>query len=350
VTKLCNNLSKIIFFIFFLFILTPSKQLFAESFVGVKLEKFILENKISYADPSGYYVKITFDDNPKLYTYEVYYSQRSEQKVATHRDSWNFVNSKTAVYLGESKTPNDSSILSNGTFQIDDKFINFTKGSIRWQAQYSFVNREIEWQKQAEIRRQEEIKKEQDRIKAEQQKKEAEAKAAIAKKQAEERAAIAKKEYEEQQARFKKQQQEAATQEALINGIKLIAILFVITGLFFYLYKFQKNNTKEFFSKLKQLFLKIWNKRWGKDDFYPIGKILILSTLFMFTWVLFSDGQEDAPLIEVRMHGYQVRCAYNTKNEVIYTYQPYNMYFPDISRHYCLKSIKVKTKPIISFK
>jgi predicted NUDIX family NTP pyrophosphohydrolase len=31
--------------------------------------------------------------------------------------------------LGESKTPNDSSILSNGTFQIDDKFINL--GSIR---------------------------------------------------------------------------------------------------------------------------------------------------------------------------------------------------------------------------
>ena len=76
----------------------------------------------------------------------------------------------------------------------------------------------------------------------------------------------AKAGYEEQQARFKKQQQEAATQEAIINGIKLIAILSVITGLFFYLYKFQKNNTKEFFSKLKQLFLKLWNKKWGKDN------------------------------------------------------------------------------------
>jgi len=58
--------------------------------------------------------------------------------------------------------------------------------------------------------------------------------------------------------------------------------------------KFQKNSTKEFFSKLKQLFLKIWNKRSGKNDFYPIGKVLILSTLFMFTWVLFSDGSDDS--------------------------------------------------------
>jgi len=102
-------------------------------------------------------------------------------------------------------------------------------------------------------------------------------------------------------------------------------------------------------TKLKQLFLKLWNKKWGKDN-TPIGKILIISTLFWLTWLLFSDGEEDAPFYQVRMHYNQVECAYDSKNEVIYTYQPYNMYFPDISRNYCRKSIKVKTKPIISFK
>lgn len=246
-TKFYNKLSKIFFFIFF-FLLAPSKQLFAETIIGAKLEKFIIENTISYVEPNGHYIKIKFDDNPKLYTFEVYYSQRSEQKIATHRDSWNFVNSKTAVYLGESKAPNNDLILSNVTFQIDDKFINFTKESIRWQAQYSFVNREIEWQKQAEIRKQEEIKKEQDRIKAEQLKKEAEAKAAIVKKQAEERAATAKKEAEERYARLEKEAQEKDRREAIINGIKLIAILSVITGLSFYLYKFQKKKIKQLFS------------------------------------------------------------------------------------------------------
>ena len=246
-TKFYNKLSKIFFFIFF-FLLAPSKQLFAETIIGAKLEKFIIENTISYVEPNGHYIKIKFDDNPKLYTFEVYYSQRSEQKISTHRDSWNFVNSKTAVYLGESKAPNNDLILSNVTFQIDDKFINFTKESIRWQAQYSFVNREIEWQKQAEIRKQEEIKKEQDRIKAEQLKKEAEAKAAVVKKQAEERAATAKKEAEERYARLEKEAQEKDRREAIINGIKLIAILSVITGLSFYLYKFQKNKIKQLFS------------------------------------------------------------------------------------------------------
>jgi hypothetical protein len=250
-TKFYNKLSKTFFFILFFFLLTPSKQLFAETIIGAKLEKFIIENTISYVEQNGYYIKIKFDDNPKLYTFEVYRSQRSEQKVATHRDSWNFVNSKTAVYLGESKAPNDDLILSNVTFQIDDKFINFTKESIKWQAQYSFVNREIEWQKQAEIRRQEEIKKEQDRIKAEQLKKEAEAKAAIVKKQAEERAATAKKEAEERYARLEKEAQEKDRREAIINGIKLVALFTFIASVFFYLYKFQKDKIMQLYSKLK---------------------------------------------------------------------------------------------------
>lgn len=337
-TKFYNKLSKILFFIFF-FLLAPSKQLFAETIIGAKLEKFIIENTISYVSPNGHYIKIKFDDNPKLYTFEIYYSQRSEHKIATHRDSWNFVNSKTAVYLGESKTPNDSSIYSNVTFQIDDKFINFTKESIRWQAQYSFVNREIEWQKQVEIRRQEEIKKEQDRIKAEQLKKEAEAKAAIVKKQAEERAATAKKEAEERYARLEKEEQESARREAIINGIKLIAILSVITGLSFYLYKFQKNKIMQLYSKLKtkkKSSLQLGNPEKALDWKTTEGKITISVAAIISIGIIYyisfgySGGTKGKLIIE-RPYGQgafgptNIECVYEMwkSNERVTQYLPY---------------------------
>lgn len=339
-------------FFFFFFLLAPSKQLFAETKIGEKLEKFIIENTISYVSPNGHYIKIKFDDNPKLYTFEIYYSQRSEQKIATHRDSWNFVNSKTAIYLNESKTPNDSSIYSNVTFQIDDKFINFTKESIRWQAQYSFVNREIEWQKQVEIRRQEEIKKEQDRIKAEQLKKEAEAKAAIVKKQAEERAATAKKEAEERYARLEKEEQESARREAIINGIKLVALFTFIAAVFFYLYKFQKDKIMQLYSKLKTKKKSSMQKNLNKDNFdfkaadekarldagghTTEGKIVwsvaIIISFGFFYYILFGySGGTKGKLIIERPYGQtafgptNIECVYEMwkSNERVTQYLPY---------------------------
>ena len=281
-TKFYNNLSKIFFFIFFLFLflLTPSKQVFAEPFVGDKLEKFLFENTITY-ERGGYQIKISFYDN-KTYLFEVYVGPGRSQ---SHRGDWSFVNSKKAVYLPQSITDRNQYLLGAevpiGFIEFDNKFIHFkerdnSKGGDK--IEYNSFNRLIEQQRQAEIRRQEEIKKEQDRIKAEQLKKEVEAKAAIVKKQAEERAAIAKreatiakKEAEEQQARLEKEQQEKDRREAILNGIRLIAILSVITGLSFYLYKFKKNKIKQLFSKLNQLFLKLWNARWGGNN-WPIGR------------------------------------------------------------------------------
>jgi flagellar biosynthesis GTPase FlhF len=268
--------------------------------------------------------------------------------MATHRDSWNFVNSKTAVYLGESKTPNDGLILSNVTFQIDDKFINFTKESSRWQAQYSFVNRESEWQKQVEIRRQEEIKKEQDRIKAEQLKKEAEAKAAIVKKQAEERAATAKKDAEEQQARLEKEAQEKDRREAIINGIKLVALFTFIAAIFFYLYKFQKDKIMQLYSKLKtkkktSLQKNLDNK---KDPKHPNevyfdwktteGKIFLPSAVILLIWITYMvffgySGGTKARLIIERPYGQgafgptNIECVYKMwdSEERVVQYLPY---------------------------
>ena len=82
-TKFYNKLSKIFFFIFFLFLLTPSKRLFAETFVGDKLEKFLFENTITY-EPDGYKIKLNFY-NDQTYKFEVL--DRGE-----HRGNWNFVN------------------------------------------------------------------------------------------------------------------------------------------------------------------------------------------------------------------------------------------------------------------
>lgn len=272
-TKFYNKLSKIFFFIFFLFLLTPSKQLFAEPFAGDKLEKFLFENTITY-EPDGFKIKLNFY-NDQTYKFEVF-------GYGEHRGNWNFVNSKKAVYLPLSITPAKQYILGaqvpEGVIEFDDKIIIFkgtdkSKRSDKWE--YSSFNRIIEQQRQDEIKRQEEIKKEQNRIKAEQLKKEAEAKAAIAKKQTEERAAIAKKEAEEQQARFEKEQQEAATRKTILNGIKLIAIFSIITGLSFYLYKFQKN-------KINQFNKKIVNKIKSSTLREKIGYLFPLTVSFLF--------------------------------------------------------------------
>ena len=322
-TKFYNKLSKITFFIF-LFLFTPSKQLFAETITGDKLEKFIIENTIIYQNHDGYILQISFDDNPKTFRVEAYNSLRGK-KLGTYRGSWNFVNSKTAVFLPEPIKPPDQFIfpaaIPTGTFQLDNKFITF-KGPNAWQVQYSVFNTAAEYQKQAEIRRQEEIKKEQDRIKAEQLKKEAETKAAFAKKQADELAAIAKKAAEEERQARLKQQQEAERREAIINGFKLVALFTFIAAVFFYLYKFQKDNIMQLYSKLK-------TKK--KEDLIFISLFVIGLSIFSYIYYFGYSGGTKGKLIIERPYGQgpfgptNIECVYEMweSKERVAQYLPY---------------------------
>jgi len=349
VTKFYNKLSKITFFIF-LFLFTPSKQLFAETITGDKLEKFIIENTIIYQNHDGYILQISFDDNPKTFRVEAYNSLRGK-KLGTYRGSWNFVNSKTAVFLPEPIKPPDQFIfpaaIPTGTFQLDNKFITF-KGPNAWQVQYSVFNTAAEYQKQAEIRRQEEIKKEQDRIKAEQLKKEAETKAAFAKKQADELAAIAKKAAEEERQARLKQQQEAERREAIINGFKLVALFTFIAAVFFYLYKFQKNNIIQLYSKLKMKKKSSLQKNLDKqkspknpnEDLFDWkttqGKIFLSLAAILSIWIIYMyffgySGGTKGKLIIERPYGQgafgptNIECVYEMweSKERVAHYLPY---------------------------
>jgi hypothetical protein len=337
-TKFYNKLSKIIFFSLFFFLLTQSKQVFAEPLVGEKLEKFLFENTITYEDGGGYKIKLNFYDN-QTFSFEVL-------NFGIYRGNWNFVNSKKGIYLPLSITPMQQYQLGadvpQGIIEFDNKFIIF-KGTDGWRRsdklEYSSFNRLIEQQRQAEIKRkaeiqqieikkQAEIKKEQDRIRVEQLK----IKQEEEKRRLEEEKEIIRKKEAEEEAKLKRE-------KFWKDTFFFIIVSASIVGSYYYINRFHKEKIIIYKNRTITKLKNIWSSKWGKVLVIFFG-LLILSNLFSKSESVDSTGKllEGLGRPVPNSQGLLFTCVYETEDGKRFSKDFPNKFMNPCPRYYNLKT------------